>query len=650
MKTVKNRKATTIYIQLLLLFFLTIIPFFALGLFANHVAEVRLREQSEERLATQLENMTTSYEDLHFRVYSWMKVNLMTDYKVLLGNSNVELSAYKLGAYVSDLFSSLQELAQMSDDILDIAVYMPRTGRVVSLLNYYDNTLSADVLERIEAYKETRNAFTYQQDAIRIFSLSSQSKKSKPLYVTEITLSSDLLLSHLNEHAPERYALLLWNDFMLAIEEDASLLQEAKARIAANGDASGRFVLNNHLFIYRQFLKENYYIGYVPLDVLLAPVKSFDSLTIGTLALALLASVIVSLSLSRTINRPFRSLVEVFQQVEQGNIGVSLAVQPGMPNEFAIVYNRFNDMIAQINDLMNQRVEQEKALEQAKYRELQAHIAPHFLYNSFNVLRHSILMGDDETAARMTKLLASYFKYLTYKGEQTTITLEEEYRHMLDYLEIQKIRFRDSIIVEIAPLPDVFRNVLVPPFVLQPLVENAFKHGIHDIASGGKITLTIRQETDELHLIVRDNGVGMPPDALNALREAILHGRILTEHSGLINISQRLKLHSGGSSRVEVDSRQDEYFEARICLSGEKTEGTHTRYYNGEIFPQHTRDDSPMWVQNICPQNIFFCLFLLSSLSPVQTHRAKQLQSSQNPSKNSPNCAYLTHFPLKKAN
>lgn len=562
----QGKKSITIYIRLLLLFFLALIPFFALSLASNHIAEVRLREQSEERLAAQLDSMVADYEDLHFRIYSWMKVNLVTDYEALLGNDNIELSAYKLGAYVSNLFTGLQELAQMSDDIVDIAVYMPRTGRLVSLQDYYDNTLPEDVLERIEIYKQAPNSYIYLQDALRVYSTSNLSRTQQPLYVAEITLSSDLLLQHINEQDQERYAMLMGDGYTLAYEEDAALLEAARARIEGSDAESGRFVMDDHLFMYRRFLKENSFVGYVPLDTLLAPVKSFNAFSIAMLVLAALVSLVVCLYLSRTINRPFNRLTQVFRQVERGNMHVTLDVQPGTPNEFAMVYDRFNVMIDQINNLMTQRVEQEKALEQAKYRELQAHIAPHFLYNSFNVLRHAILMGDDDTSVQMTKLLASYFKYLTYKSEQATITLEEEYRHMLNYLEIQKIRFRDSITVEIAPLPEEYKGVLVPPFVLQPLVENVFKHGIHDFASGGMITLEIRRAGDELHLIVRDNGAGMTADALAKLREAIARGEILTEHSGIINISQRLELYSGGSSRVEVDSRPGEYFEARICL------------------------------------------------------------------------------------
>lgn len=423
-----------------------------------------------------------------------------------------------------------------------------------------------DALERIEQYKQKRKSFVHLQGAIRIFSTTAPTR-AQPLYIVEATLSDELLLEHLNGQNQERYALLFDDGQKLSLAEDAALLDAARERIAHSAQENGQFVWNGHLFMYRQFLNEHYLVGYVSLDTLLAPVQNFNLFSIAMLVLAGLVSIVVCFSLSRTINRPFSRLTNVFRQVEEGNMNVSLDVQPGTPNEFAMVYNRFNDMIEQINDLMTQRVEQEKVLEQAKYRELQAHIAPHFLYNSFNVLRHSILMGDADTAAQMTKLLASYFKYLTYKGEQTTIRLEEEYQHMLDYLEIQKIRFRDNIVVEIAPLPDIYKDVLVPPFILQPLMENVFKHGIHNRPSGGKITLGIQREGDVLHLCVRDNGIGVTQEALVMLRSAIAHGETTTEHSGLVNIGKRLEFYSGGQSRVEVDSKPGEYFEACICLN-----------------------------------------------------------------------------------
>lgn len=568
MYTMKKRlkRSTTVYKRLLALFFVTLIPFFALSLMANHIAEVRLREQTEDRLEAQLQSMAENYEDLHFRVYSWMKVNLMTDYKVLLANGSISLSAYQLGKYVSDLFSGLQELSQMSDDIANITIYMPRTGRVVSLTDYYDNFIDADAAERIAVYEETQRSFLHLQGAYRLQSVHNSSKTQRPLYVAEITLSDESLLRQMNDHGDERYALLSGDGYTLVNEEDGLLMEDVRAYLSADVPVSGKFMVNDYLIQYRQFLTDNYLVSYISLETLLKPVQSFDAFSIGTLLMAALCSIVVCYYLSQTINKPFTRLVGVFNQVEQGNMDVTLVPEKRTPHEFAMVYEKFSDMIGQINELMDQRVEHEKALQQAQYRELQSHIAPHFLYNSFNVLRHCILMGDSETAAQMTHLLANYFKYLTYKEDGELLALQEEYQHMLDYLEIQKIRFRDNIIVDIAPLPEAVSQLPVPPFVLQPLVENVFKHGIHDIATGGRITFTTELHGDELHLIVRDNGAGTDQEKLRALRQAIANNVLSPEHSGLVNINQRLQLYSQGSGHVEVDSRQDEYFEARICL------------------------------------------------------------------------------------
>ncbi len=560
------KRSTTVYKRLLALFFVTLIPFFALSLMANHIAEVRLREQTEDRLETQLQSMAENYEDLHFRVYSWMKVNLMTDYKVLLANGSISLSAYQLGKYVSELFSSLQELSQMSDDIANITIYMPRTGRVVSLTDYYDNFIDADAAERIAVYEETQRSFLHLQGAYRLQSVHNSSKTQRPLYVAEITLSDESLLRQMNDHGDERYALLSGDGYTLVNEEDGLLMEDVQAYLSADAPVSGKFVVNDYLILYRQFLTDNYLVSYISLETLLKPVQSFDAFSIGTLLMAALCSIVVCYYLSQTINKPFTRLVGVFKQVEQGNMDVTLVPEKRTPHEFAMVYEKFSDMVGQINELMDQRVEHEKALQQAQYRELQSHIAPHFLYNSFNVLRHCILMGDSETAAQMTHLLANYFKYLTYKEDGELLALQEEYQHMLDYLEIQKIRFRDNIIVDIAPLPEAVSQIPVPPFVLQPLVENVFKHGIHDIATGGRITFTTELHGDELHLIVRDNGAGADQEKLRALRQAIANNVLSPEHSGLVNINRRLQLYSQGSGHVEVDSRQDEYFEARICL------------------------------------------------------------------------------------
>ena len=192
------------------------------------------------------------------------------------------------------------------------------------------------------------------------------------------------------------------------------------------------------------------------------------------------------------------------------------------------------------------------------------------MYNSFNVLRHCILLEDYDSANEMARLLGNYFRYITYSGEQDSIPLLEEYQHMVDYLKIQQIRFQDNIVMEIDELPDAFYYLRVPPFILQPLVENAFKHGIRDMAYGGHICVQIREIKQKLCVAVRDNGYGMNPQELERLKNALDGTEILSEHSGLVNIRKRLKLLLGDEAGLEVNSERNLFFEVVIQIPSGK--------------------------------------------------------------------------------
>lgn len=563
----KKGTGTTIYIRLLSLFFLVCIPFFVLSLISNHTAETRLRHQSEIRMRTQLKNLATDYASTYTSIYSWMNVNLMTEYKQLLALPNVKLSSYQLGRYVSDLIDHLKELSQLSDFITDAAVYMPHTFRTVSLSSYYRSTISEDAQERMDTCLATGQHFLHLQDAFRLYNVLESTSDTTPRYVIEVTMSDKALLDYLSQQFLEPCAMITGDGYILCNDADQALMEKIRSRLATADNTSGQFVIDDYQVIW-QLLQDNIcFVSYVSLDTMLEPVHSFNQMTYITLALALGASILVCFVLSRIIHSPFKSLQHVFQRVQSGDMTITLETSPKLPSEFNLIYEQFNDMLSQINYLVDQRVQHENLLQQAHYRELQAHIAPHFLYNSFNTLRHCILMGDEDTAAQMTQLMANYFKYLTYKGDAASIVLCEEYQHMLDYLAIQKIRFGDSIHVCIDPLPEAYRNVQIPPFVLQPLVENIFKYGMRGESRESKITFVIESDERMLYLSVCDNGEGMEPEKLKELQQALKDDRTIPDHSGLVNVNARLTIYSGGASYVEVDSEPGQGFQARICLS-----------------------------------------------------------------------------------
>lgn len=572
-ETKTRRHSITIYHRLLLLFFVVLIPFFVLSVTVNRIAEKRLLQQSEDRMENRVKTVSTNYDAIQRRLYSTMKVNLITGYKSMLANSHVGLSAYMLGRQVEELFTDLQQMKMISNDIEDIAVFMPRTERVISLNRYYTKGITDEELHRISYYMENRNTTERIQDAFRIHVMSQSTRDTTalPLYLIEVTLSDSLLLEHLNTDNSEHYAIISDEETIIASENDLVILDAARRELNKHSDDIRRFSTDGYMFCYHPFLGTPYYLMcYTPYSSLLAPVRSFRSFSIIALILAVLGSCVVCFYLSRQINRPFLQLMDLFQQVEKGHMEIDPSNLPDTQNEFSLVFQQFGQMMFQIRELMDQRVKQEAALQQAQYRELQAHIAPHFLYNSFNVLRHSILMHDQETAEQLTRLLAKFFKYLTYEDQHESVLLAEEYEHCADYLSIQKIRFGDSLTIHIDPLPEEYASLRVPPFILQPITENIFKHGIQNHFSNNEIYIKNQAQGNMLIIRVRDNGEGVSPELLESLKKSLNSHQPFSGHYGLYNINQRLLLFKGSGNYLTIDSEEKRFFEVQIHLCVEE--------------------------------------------------------------------------------
>lgn len=161
----------------------------------------------------------------------------------------------------------------------------------------------------------------------------------------------------------------------------------------------------------------------------------------------------------------------------------------------------------------------ETRLVEARLQTLQQQLHPHFLFNTLNSI--SVLMHRDVAAAERTLIRLSDLLRLTLErlGEQE-ITLQAELDFLRKYLEIERIRFADRLVVHFEVSPETL-NALVPTLLLQPLVENAIKHGVARRSGAGRIDITARRDHDKLWIEVRDDGVGLSEDALTALHKGI---------------------------------------------------------------------------------------------------------------------------------
>ena len=161
----------------------------------------------------------------------------------------------------------------------------------------------------------------------------------------------------------------------------------------------------------------------------------------------------------------------------------------------------------------------EMRLVEAQMKTLQQQLQPHFLFNTLHAI--SALMHKDVDAADRTLMRLSDLLRLTLErlGQQE-VTLAAELEFLRKYLEIERTRFVDRLQVRYDVQPEAC-DVLVPTLLLQPLVENAIKHGVSRKSGAGHIQITARREHDQLRIEVRDDGVGLSEDALTALQKGI---------------------------------------------------------------------------------------------------------------------------------
>ena len=190
--------------------------------------------------------------------------------------------------------------------------------------------------------------------------------------------------------------------------------------------------------------------------------------------------------------------------------------------------------------------ERTRAIE-AELRALRAQISPHFIYNSLAAIA-SFVRTDPERARELLLEFADFTRYAFRHGGEYT-TLADELTNIERYLELEKARFGDRLQVTLLVAPEVLA-VAVPFLVLQPLVENAVRHGLEGKSGVGHVTITAKDVGSQAHLAVEDDGVGTDPEVVRA----VLSGESETDSVGLGNVDARLRQVYGDAHGLVVET------------------------------------------------------------------------------------------------
>jgi two-component system LytT family sensor kinase len=187
------------------------------------------------------------------------------------------------------------------------------------------------------------------------------------------------------------------------------------------------------------------------------------------------------------------------------------------------------------------------ALAEAEVRALRAQISPHFIYNSLNAIA-SFINTDPAQARELVLEFADFTRY-SFRRHGDFTTVAEELRSIDSYLRLERARFGDRLKVTLQIAPEVLSTV-VPFLSIQPLVENAVRHGLESKEGGGRITITASDLGAFAEISVEDDGVGIDPERL----ETALAGGAPGEHVGLRNVDTRLRQVYGEEHGLVVET------------------------------------------------------------------------------------------------
>jgi two-component system LytT family sensor kinase len=194
----------------------------------------------------------------------------------------------------------------------------------------------------------------------------------------------------------------------------------------------------------------------------------------------------------------------------------------------------------------------ERNFSQARLNALRMQLDPHFLFNALNTVSSQV-ERNPRLARTMIEHLGDLLRLSLDARDRQEIPLAEELAFLDHYLAIQKIRFAENLRIEIQVTPDV-KYALVPCLIVQPLVENAIRHGISRRASGGAVTVTARHGPGQLEIRVADDGVGLPTgwtlETSSGMGLSVTRDRIMGLYPG--NSSFSVRARSGGGTEVEI--------------------------------------------------------------------------------------------------
>lgn len=581
----KSRKYVSLFTKSVIAFLLIgIIPLFAIGFavnqaYANNIQNTLLNNLSQMTLYVG-KNVTNIFDEMEQNTKYIYNYRATTEYDYFYQlMQDPSITETKRSSIITNVLRNLVYRNQYIDHVL----FLTKDGRIYSSMRPPETMLNANALhdwgrQNYRSGLKTAQIIPTHLTAYYYYSKTFDFSFSRNIMNTESIQTADRdVIGTLYIDINIKYLTDIINKANFGEKHEISIIdKKQKTFVYSKYDYNiGKDIEEFNTWLPRmtennRYLKtSDYYLIYssipnsdwsvvdkVPISEIENSYKTIRNYTILLLCIggALLSA--IYLYYSKKTNRPIQMLKEAMNRVQKGDLDIDLKIKSN--DEIGLVANGLNQMAGNLKSYINRVYLAEIKQKNAELEKLRTQIQPHYLYNTLDVIRMMAITNDDQTTAEMLDSLSAQLKYLIGPSSDT-VTLNSEIQNIINYFSLIRIRYDNRFSLDIQ-IPNDLLNVKVPRLILQPVVENAVKHGLLPKEGEGLIAIYAKNTNKTFRITIMDNGIGMDEGQLKKMQAFIKNtdpgcreGSIWKE-IGIKNVNDRIQLIYGADYGLEISS------------------------------------------------------------------------------------------------
>jgi len=226
---------------------------------------------------------------------------------------------------------------------------------------------------------------------------------------------------------------------------------------------------------------------------------------------------------------------------------------------------------AAFNQQSIELMEQKKLLRESQLFALQSQMNPHFLFNTLNVIAKNVSKDKPEETVELIHAMSNILRFNLHNIRRL-VPLKEEIEAVQSYILIQQHRFAEEITISLDIADPVPQEVLVPPMIIQPLIENSILHGLEGKLFNRQVKVTVSLDKNFVYIVTEDNGRGISPQQIQKLFQSSEKENAKHDKIGIANVMRRIELAFQGKGKVNIDSEMGIYTRISIVIPAHEGE------------------------------------------------------------------------------